>query len=121
MWEYLNLVVQFQRSATIDAQLQQQVFTEKQKRKAITGRILEVISYLAKQNLALRVHRGKEIPGLSEPEDTIGDNVNMENFLATIRLLAKYDAILAKHVQSSKETFWFQKVLPIFPTQARIE
>ena len=78
MWEYLNLVVQFQRSATIDAQLQQQVFAEKQKWKVITGRIVEVILYLAKQNLALR--RGEEIPGLSEPEETFGDNVNIKNF-----------------------------------------
>ena len=43
MREYLNLVVQLQRSATIDAQLQQQVFAEKQKWKAITERIVEVI------------------------------------------------------------------------------
>ena len=56
MREYLNLVVQLQRSATIDAQLQQQVFAEKQKWKAITERIVEVISYLAKRNLALRGH-----------------------------------------------------------------
>ena len=103
MWEYLNLVVQFQRSATIDAQLQQQVFAKKQKWKVITGRIVEVILYLAKRNLALRVHRGEEISGLSEPENTIDDNVNMGNILATIRFLAKHDVILAEHVQSAKE------------------
>ena len=40
---------------------------------------------------------------MSEPEKTIGDNVNVGNFLATIRLLAKYDVILAEHVQSAKE------------------
>ena len=114
MWEYLNLVVQFQRSATIDAQLQQQVFAEKQKRKAITGRIVEVISYLAKQNLALRVHRGEEISGLSEPEETIGDNVKMGNFLATIRLLAKYDAILAEHCKVPKKLFGFKKCYLLF-------
>ena len=62
--EYLNLVVQLQRSATIDAELQKQVFGEKQKWKAITGRIVEAISYLAKQNLALRGHRGERISGL---------------------------------------------------------
>ena len=56
MRKYLNFVVQFQRSATIESQLQQKVFAEKQKRKAVTGRIVEVISYLAKQNLALRGH-----------------------------------------------------------------
>ena len=103
MREYLNLVVQLQRSATIDAQLQQQVFAEKQKWKAITERIVEVISYLEKQNLALCGHRGEGISGLSEPEETIGNNVNVRNFLAAIRLLAKYDVILAEHVQSAKE------------------
>ena len=59
---------------TIDAQLQQQVFAEKQKWNAITERIVEVISYLAKQNLALRGHRGEGTSGLSELEETIGDN-----------------------------------------------
>ena len=103
MREYLNFVIQRQRSATIDAQFQQQVFAEKQKWKAITERIVEVISYLAKQNLALREHRGEGISGLSESEETIGDNVNVGNFLATIRLLAKCDVILAEHVQSAKE------------------
>ena len=103
MREYLNLVVQFHRSAMIDAQLQQQVFAEKQKWKSVTERIAEVISYLAKQNLALRGHQGEEISGLSEPEETIGDNVNVGNSFATIRLLAKYDVILAEHVQSAQE------------------
>ena len=36
MREYFNLVVQLQRSATIDAHLQKQAFAEKQKQKAIT-------------------------------------------------------------------------------------
>ena len=109
MREYLNFAVQFQRSARIGALLQQ-VFAEKQKWKVITGRIVEVILYLAKQNLALRGHRGEEISGLSEPEETIGDHVKMENFLATIRLLAKYDVILAEHVQSLKKN---QKIFQI--------
>ena len=56
MRDYLNLVFQLQRSATIDAQLQNQVFTKKQKQKPIVERIVEAISYLAKQNLALREH-----------------------------------------------------------------
>ena len=97
--EYLNLVVQL---ATIDAQLQQQVFAEKQKWKAITERIVEVISYLAKQNLALRGHRGEKISGFSEPrrQSVI---IKCGKFLATIRLLAKYDVILVERVQSAKE------------------
>ena len=71
MRKYLNLTVQLQRLATIDAQLQQQVFAEKQKWKAITERIVEVISYLAKQNLALRGHRGEGISGLSEQQQSV--------------------------------------------------
>ena len=102
MRKYLNLVVQLQRSATIDPQLQKQVFAEKQKWKAITERIVEVISYLAKQHLVFCGHQGEGIPGLSKAEETIVDNVNVENFLATIRLLAKYDVILVKHLQSAK-------------------
>ena len=82
---------------------EQQVFAEKQKWKAIAERIVEVISYLAKQNLALRGHRGEGIFGLSEPEETIGDNVNVEHFLATIRLLVEYDVLLAELVQNAKE------------------
>ena len=51
---------------------------------------------------------------LSEPEETIGDNINVGNFLATIRLFAKYDVILAEHVQSAKEkpkivTYFFNR------------
>ena len=40
---------------------------------------------------------------MSEPEETISDNLNVGNFLATIKLLAKYNVILAEHVQSAKE------------------
>ena len=40
---------------------------------------------------------------MSEPQKTIVDNVNVGNFLATIRLLPKYDVILAEHLQSIKE------------------
>ena len=58
---------------------------------------------MAKQNLALDGHREEGITGLSEPEETSVDNVKVENFLATIRLLAKYDVILAEHLQSAKE------------------
>ena len=64
--------------------------------------MVEVISYLAKQNLALRGHR-KGISSLSEPEETMVDNVNVENSLATIKLLAKDNVILAERLQSAKE------------------
>ena len=99
-------------------QLQQHVFAEKQKWKSVTERMVEVISYLAKQNLALSGHRGNGISGLSEPEETIGDNVNVGNFLAMIRLLAKYDVILAEHVQSAKEK---PKIVTYFSNRSQNE
>ena len=37
-----------------------------------------------------------------EPKKAIVDNVNVGNFLATIRLLAMYNVIFAKHSQSAK-------------------
>ena len=101
MREYLNLVVRLHHSTTIDAEVQQQMSAEKKRWKAITERIVEVISFLAKQNLAYRGHRGEGISGLSEPGETVSENTG--NFLATIRLLAKYDDILAKHLQRGKE------------------
>lgn len=99
--EYLTLVSRLKSSTTIDAELQQQMSAMKKKWKAITERIVEVIAFLAKQNLALRGHRGEGISYLSEPEETISENTG--NFLATIRLLAKYDVTLAEHVQRGKD------------------
>lgn len=101
MREYLNLVVRLHRSATIDAELQQQSSAEKEKWKAVTARIVEVVSFLAQQNLAFRGHRGEGISNLSESEDTVSENTG--NFLATIRLMAKYDVILAEHLQRGKD------------------
>ena len=42
----------------------------------------------------------------------------MGNFLATVRLLAKCDVILAEHVQSAKEK---PKSVTIFPTEVRMK
>ena len=99
----MNLVVQLQRSASIDAQLHKQVLAEKQKWKATTKQTVEVILYLAKHNLALRGHRKEGISGLLEPEEKIVDNVNVGNFLAAIRLLARHDVILAEQLRSANK------------------
>ena len=68
----------------------------------ITERIVDVISYLVKQNLDLRGHRGEGIFGLSESKETIDHNANVGDFLATIRLWAKYDVVLAEHLLSAE-------------------
>ncbi|XP_013792050.1 zinc finger MYM-type protein 1-like [Limulus polyphemus] len=94
--EYLNLVVRLQCSNTTDAELQQQMSAVKKKWKAITERIVEVTSFLA-----FRGHRGEGISRLTESEEIINENAG--NFMATIRLLAKYDVNLAEHMQRGKE------------------
>ena len=59
--------------------------------------IVEVVSFLTQQNL------------VSE---------NTGNFLATIRLLAKHDVILAEHLQKGKI---IQRVSHICPTEVKMK
>ena len=59
---------------------------EKNKWKEILHRVVEVIKFLCKQNLPLRGHR----------EDS--NSGNQENFLETLKLLAKYNAVIKKHL-----------------------
>ena len=74
MREYLNLVVHPQHSAT------------KEKLKAIIEKIVEVVSFLAQQNMAFCGHREEGISTLSESDDIVSENTG--HFLATIRLLS---------------------------------
>ncbi|XP_059160047.1 uncharacterized protein LOC131943787 [Physella acuta] len=102
MREYLNLVVRLRQCTTIDAELQEQISTEKKKWVAITERIVEIISFMAKQNMAFRGHRGEGMWALAKPKKTISENTG--NFLAVVRLMAKYDVVLADHLQREKDT-----------------
>ena len=101
MREYLNLAVRLRQCTTIDAELQQQISIEKKKWVAITERIVEIISFMAKQNMAFRGHRGEAMCSLAKPEETISENTG--NFLAVVKLLAKYDVVLAEHLQRDKD------------------
>lgn len=58
--------------------------------KAILGRLLDIILFLACQNLPLRGH------------DERKDSHNRGNFLELVTLLQKYDPVLAKHMETSK-------------------
>ena len=59
---------------------------EKNKWRKILHRGVEVIKFLCKQNLSLRDHR----------EDS--NSRNQENFLETLKLLAKYNAVIKEHL-----------------------
>ena len=59
---------------------------EKNRWRGILDSVVEVIKFLCKQNLPLRGHR----------EDS--NSRNQVNFLETLNLLAKYDAIIKEHL-----------------------
>lgn len=86
MWKEFEM--RLQKSVTIDAaaQLAQQRSFEKW--KAVLGRILDCILYLARQALPLRGH----LEDLSTDE-------NSGNFLETFKLLARYDPVANQHLQ----------------------
>ncbi|KAG5870890.1 hypothetical protein JTB14_006728 [Gonioctena quinquepunctata] len=62
-------------------------------RRQIVSRIIQVIIFLAKQDLAFRSHRNEGASAFRT------ENENKGNFLATIELIAKFDPILENYVQ----------------------
>ncbi|KAG5864147.1 hypothetical protein JTB14_022011 [Gonioctena quinquepunctata] len=62
-------------------------------RRQIVSRIIQVIIFLAKQDLAFRSHRNGGASAFRT------ENENKGNFLATIELIAKFDPILENYVQ----------------------
>ena len=72
--------------ALIDHSLEQAIQQERMKWREILKRVLDVILFVAKQNIALRGHR----------EDD--ESHNRGNFYELILLLGKYDAVLREHL-----------------------
>ena len=68
-----------------------------QHNRAVLCRLIDVILFLAKQNMPFRGHRETKFSCLGKVE-----GVNDGNFLELVRLLAKYDAVLAKHLSEGK-------------------
>ncbi len=54
----------------------------------------DCIKYLVSQNLALRGH---------EESLSLDEHINSGNFLSVIKLVAKYDTVLEKHLQNAQE------------------
>lgn len=80
-----EMEIRIRHEATIDKAEQTVLETEVKKWRDILSRFLDIIIFLAKQNLALRGHR----EGAAE---------NRGNFLELVDLLAKYDPVLREHV-----------------------
>lgn len=79
--------------ATID-KLEQHVVKKGEKHgREILSRLLDIIRFLAMQNLAFRGHR--------EYDGDLSD-LNQGNFLELVHLVARYDALLSKHLMKLK-------------------
>jgi len=86
-WRELEL--RHRSGATIDHKAQEIIKKEQEKWRDVLKRILDIIRFLAKQNMALRGHR----------EGNIGeDGENQGNFKEMVKLLSKYDPVLREHV-----------------------
>lgn len=80
---------------TVDVLLGSMYDKEIQKNRMVIHRVVDIIIVLAKQNLAFRGHRYESITNLSNNQD----NLNHGNFLALVKLVAKYDQVLNVHIE----------------------
>ena len=93
-WKELEL--RLETNSTIDVNEQRALVSERKKWRDVLIRLLDVIMFLAKQNLPLRGHRETVLPA-SHPGEC-----NRGNFLELVHLLSKYDRTLTEHVVKDK-------------------
>ncbi|XP_011170408.3 zinc finger MYM-type protein 1-like [Solenopsis invicta] len=78
----------------LDAELEAQIASEKQRWRDVLDRLLACIKYFATQNLPLRGHS----ESLSHD-----DGKNLGNFLSLLKLIARYDPLLKNHLNYAIE------------------
>ncbi|XP_065870627.1 uncharacterized protein [Euphorbia lathyris] len=82
-----DLRLRFQKNQTIDKTTQRQLEKEKDHWKKVLQRIISIVKFLAKHNLAFRGSNGK-----------LYQNSN-GNFLGLIEMLAEFDPVVQQHVR----------------------
>jgi hypothetical protein len=75
------------QNTIIDAGLQAQITAERQRWRDVLDRILQTVKLCATQNLPLRGHR-----------ESLQQSENPGNFLAVLKLIARYDTVAAQHL-----------------------
>ena len=90
-----ELEIRLAEGKVIDKVEQELIETETKKWREILARLLDIVRFLAKQNLALRGHR-EDIHCDERGEENKG------NFLELVHLLAKYDPVLREHLVKVK-------------------
>ena len=78
------------KGKAVDAEQVRAYECQVQKNRKVVSRLIDVTLFLAKQNLALRGHR--------ENMRTADTERNDGNFLELVRLISKYDSVLAAHL-----------------------
>ncbi|XP_052621592.1 uncharacterized protein LOC111891056 [Lactuca sativa] len=94
-----ELIARFDKNKTIDKDLQNKVLTEKERWRQVLKRIIVVIKYLAKYNLAFR--------GCNEKlfQESNG------NFLGAIQMMAEFNVIMQEHVENTSGLGLFNELL----------
>lgn len=87
--KWKEMAMRLQVGATLDHYHQKKIIGETEKWREILKRILDCITFLAKQNLPFRGHR----ENLS-----LGSDKNSGNFLELMKLLGKYDPVMREHL-----------------------
>ncbi|XP_031329299.1 zinc finger MYM-type protein 1-like [Photinus pyralis] len=87
LWKQLEL--RHRTGTTIDRIAEEEIQKEKEKWRNILTRVLDIIRFLSKQNLAFRGHRETDTPDVA---------TNKGNFIELVRLLSKYDPVLREHM-----------------------
>ena len=85
--KWKEMAMRLDNGQTLDRSLQMEIDAERKKWVNVLNRIVDVILYLAKQNLPLRGHR-----------ESLNEEGNPGNFLELIKLISKYDPVLREHV-----------------------
>ena len=96
--QWKEFEIRIAREATVDKKEQEEIESQVKKWKEILSRLVDIIRFLAKQNLALRGHREGIDYERNETDVEPEAMGNRGNFLELVHLLAKYDPVLREHL-----------------------